>query len=594
MTQTHTARTRLRGRARLTVEMGLYGLIFALALALRLLTVGRWPLLDGEASLALAAWRFAHGLPTSLRGYSPLLFNWNALLCFLTGGSDGLMRSLSILFGSALVLWPYRLRRNLGRIGALAAAIMLAISPSGVYFSRIADGSVIVAFCALGFVAVTTHYLRQPQLAPGQVGQTNSDILIGAGLLMVALLAGPSVYTLLAVLLTFPVMLWLRAPVRKDTAALDEVQQAWHAVTADTLSLRWALLLAALILLTFGAGITLNPLGLQMALDQFGQWVGGFALLRGAWYRAALLLFVYEGLPLVLGAAGLLLERERTDVFTLLLRHWAIFTLVFSVVPGYRPPNSILLITLPLILAGGQAIEQLWKVMRSTLAEPLLWVLVAVSLFVCAAGLIQFVTYLAVPSQTYLLRMAALFVFAVSIYALVWSLSGREIPVRAAVVFVLLLLLIGGIRAEARVNYARARDPIEPLVGTTVSPDVLVLARKAAEFSSRLLGDPRVMDWQVDASLEVPLGWYLRSFERVSYVTHTPASPEAGGVILPAAASAPAKYVGLRFALHLTWPGGRHALVDWLRWWTGQQPAFTKPQRDEVMLWVRAPEASTY
>jgi hypothetical protein len=224
------------------------------------------------------------------------------------------------------------------------------------------------------------------------------------------------------------------------------------------------------------------------------------------------------------------------------------------------------------------------------LAEPLLWVLVAVSVFVCAAALIQLVTYLAVPAQTYLLRMAALFIFAVSIYALVWSLFGKEIPLRAAVVSVLLLLLLGGIRAEARVNYARAREPMEPLVGTTVSPDVMVLASKAAEFSSRLLGDPRVMDWQVDASLEVPLGWYLRRFDQVTYVTRALASPEAAGVILPAAAPAPAKYVGLRFALHLTWPGGRYTFVDWLRWWTGQQPAFTRPQHDEVMLWVRAPQ----
>jgi uncharacterized protein (TIGR03663 family) len=572
--------------------MGLYGLIFALALALRLLTVGRWPLLDGEASLALAAWRFAHALPASLRGHSPLLFNWNALLCFFTGGSDGLMRSLSILFGSVLVLWPYGLRRNLGRIGALAASIMLAISPSWVYFSRIADGSVIVGFCALGCLVVMANYLRAPRPTPAEAGRSTSHILIGAGLLMLALLAGPSVYTLLAVLLTFPAMLWLYARVRRDSAPLEDVLEAWRRASADTYSLRRALVVAALILLTVGVGFTLNPLGLQMALDQFGQWVGGFALLKGAWYRAPLLLFVYEGLALVLGAAGLVLERKRKDVLTLLLRYWAVFTLVFSILPGYRPQSSILLILLPLTLVAGQAVEHLWKVVGSRLAEPLLWVLVAVSLFVCAAGLIQFVTYLAVPAQTYLLRMAALLVFGVSIYALVWSSSGKEIPLRAAVIFVLLLLLIGGVRAEARVNYARARDPIEPLVGTTVSPDVLVLARKAAEFSSRLLGDPRVMTWEVDASLEVPLGWYLRSFEQVSYVTRAPASPEAAGVILPAAASAPAKYVGLRFALHLTWPGGRHALIDWLRWWTGQQPAFTRPQHDEVMLWVRAPQPS--
>jgi hypothetical protein len=50
--------------------------------------------------------------------------------------------------------------------------------------------------------------------------------------------------------------------------------------------------------------------------------------------------------------------------------------------------------------------------------------------------------------------------------------------------------------------------------------------------------------------------------------------------------------VGLRFALRSTWPGGRYPLTDWLRWWTGQQPAFTRPQDDQVMLWVRAPQPS--
>jgi uncharacterized protein (TIGR03663 family) len=566
-----------------TVEMGLYALIFALALGLRLLTVGRWPLLDGEASLALAAWRFARGLPASLRGHSPLLFNWDALLCFLTGGSDGLMRSLSLLFGSALALLPYGLRRDLGRIGALAASILLAISPSWVYFSRVADGSVIVAFCALGCLAVMANYLRSPR---------STHMLMGSALLMLALLAGPSVYTWLAVLLTFPIVLWLVGRVRKDNTALEDVLEAWRTARADSSSLRWALVVAVLILLTAGVGFTINPLGLQMALDQFGQWVGGFALLKGAWYRAPLLLVVYESLALVLGIAGLIAGRKRKDAFTWLLRYWAVFTLLFSILPGYRPPSSVLLILLPLMLMAGQAVEQLWKTLGPRLAEPRLWALVGVSVFVCAAGLIQLVTYLAVPAQTYLLRMAALFVFAVSIYALVWSLSGKDIPLRAAVVSVLLLLLLGGIRAEARVNYMRARDPLEPLVGTTVSPDVLVLADKAAEFSSRLLGDPRVMTWQVDASLEVPLGWYLRSFEQVSYVTHAPASPEAGGVILPAAAAAPAKYVGLRFALHLTWSGGRYTLADWLRWWAGQQPAFTRPQHEEVMLWVMAPQPS--
>ena len=42
--------------SQVTVEQALYGLSLCLALGLRLATQKDWPLLEGEASLALAAW----------------------------------------------------------------------------------------------------------------------------------------------------------------------------------------------------------------------------------------------------------------------------------------------------------------------------------------------------------------------------------------------------------------------------------------------------------------------------------------------------------------------------------------------------------
>lgn len=569
-----------RSRRGLTVELFLYGLVFALGLALRLVPLGRWPLLDEEAGLALAAWRFARGLPASLRGHSPLLFHGNALLFFLTGGSDALARLGSVAFGSLLVLLPYGLRRYLGRIGALAASVLLAISPSFVYFSWAVDGSVIVACCALGLLVVSAGVLE---------GRRPAYLLATPALLVIALLAGPSVYTMLVVLLTFPLFLRIWGRLRQDRPQLDQLRDVWHGLGTDSHSWRSALSLAVILLLGMGLAFTYNPEGLQMALDQFGKWVSGFHFLGASpWYRILLLLLLYEGLPLFVGVVGFFLERARRDTLTLLLRYWLLFAVLFSIVPGYRPPNSILLILVPLILSAGQAVERLWQELQATARHPLFWRLVALSLVVSAAAYVQLAIYLSVPASPYLMRIAALCVFVVSAYAFVWSLSGPEVPQRAAVVSLLLVLCFGWVRAEVRLNYRRARDPVEPMVGVAISPDVLELAQQAAELSSHLEGDERVMAWQVDERLEVPLGWYLRGFEGVNYVAKVPADLDSGGVIVPVGVPAPEDYVGLRFRLRSAWAGGRYPLLEWLRWWAGQKSALAGRQVDEeVVLWVR-------
>jgi len=408
---------------------------------------------------------------------------------------------------------------------------------------------------------------------------------------VLALLAGPSAYTMLAVLLTFPLFMRIWSRFTQDTTQRDELGRAWHDVLADSRAWRGALLLAGLLFLAIGTAFTFNPAGLQMTLDQLGHWLRGFDFLsRSPWYRSLLLLPLYEALPLVFGAAGLFLGRARRDTFRVLLRYWFVFALLFSIVPGYRPQASVLLILSPLILAAGQAVERLRQGLEAAVKYPLWWVLVALSLVVFAAAYVQFADYLLAPMQTYLLRIAALCVFVVSAHALLWSLSGPEVPLRAAGVSLLLLLLFGLIRAEVTLNYAHARDPVEPMVGTATSPDVLELARYATELSSHVKGDARVMDWQVDERLEVPLGWYLRSFERVSYVATVASEPPVGAVILPVDAPAPARYVGLRFGLRSALIGEQQPPVEWLRWWIGYKSALTGYHAgDEVMLWVKSP-----
>ncbi|MBM4430385.1 MAG: hypothetical protein FJ026_08590, partial [Chloroflexi bacterium] len=560
------------------LELGLYAMLFAVALALRLLALDRWPLLDAEAGLALSAWRFARGLSASLRGHSPLLFHANALLFFLGNGSDAQARLWGVVFGSLLVLMPYGLRHRLGRWGALATAFLWALSPTAVYFSRAVDGHIVVAFCAVGILAALANYLERPHSGP---------LVAASGLLVLALLAAPSAYTIVAVLVTFP--LFLRAWARfRDQEPLEELRQMVARASADRQAWRAASLLAAGLVLSLALAFGFNPGGWQMTLDQFGQWVAGFQLLgRSPWYQGFLLLLLYEGLPLLTGLLGLLVRRADNDVWTWLLRYWFFFTLLFSIVPGYRPPSSVLLMLVPLALLAGQAVQRLSEELERLVSEPRFWVLVALSLVMSAAAYLQLVTYLQVPLSNHLLRIVALTVFVVSSYALVWSLAGDEIPLRAGAVSLVLLLLLLWVRCEVSLNYQRARDPLEPLVGTTVSPDVLALTREAKVLSSHLEGDPRIMSWQVDERLETPLGWYLRDFEQIHYFSRIAATPQSRGVVTTETSPGPRGYVGLRFGLRLSRADTNWLAADWLRWWLGIRPSTVAQQVEKVLVWVR-------
>jgi hypothetical protein len=427
-------------------------------------------------------------------------------------------------------------------------------------------------------VVAVAQYLEHPRTAP---------IVAAVGLVILALLAAPSAYTLLAVLATFPVFLWLWARFR-GSEPLGKLQRVAASVRGDRLAWRMSFLVALVLVLSVGLAFAFNPAGLQMALDQFGQWVAGFQFLaRSPWYLGLLLLLIYEGLPLLAGLCGFFMRASSADLWAWLLRYWLVFTLLFSIVPGYRPASSVLLMLVPLTLLAGQAVDRLSEGLGRLAGQPLLWVLVVLTLAMSAAAYLQLLSYLQMPVSNHLVRILALSVFVVSCYALVWSLLGVEVPLYAGAVSLLLLLLLVCTRSEVTLNYQRARDPVEPLVGATVSPDVLALASEARVLSSHLEGDPRAMSWQVDERLEVPLGWYLRDFEQIDYVSQVASEPESRAVLATETSSGPTGYVGLRFGLHLSRVDTKWPLVDWVRWWLGFKPSSAAQQVEKVRIWVR-------
>jgi predicted membrane-bound mannosyltransferase/DNA-binding beta-propeller fold protein YncE len=113
-------------------------LIFLVAVISRFYDLGARVMSHDESLHTMYSYYLIDG-----RGYShtplmhgPFLFHVTALSYFLFGDSDFTARLPFAIFGIALVMLPQAFRRQLGREGALAACVLILISPSLLYHAR--------------------------------------------------------------------------------------------------------------------------------------------------------------------------------------------------------------------------------------------------------------------------------------------------------------------------------------------------------------------------------------------------------------------------------------------------------------------------
>ncbi len=108
---------------RLTVADGLFVCVLVLGAVMRFANLGRIPLSNAEAELALAVWRFWQPVSESITISSPAYFTLTSLLTQVLGFSDAAMRLVPALFGLGVVYLPWLLRERLGSAGALVVLL---------------------------------------------------------------------------------------------------------------------------------------------------------------------------------------------------------------------------------------------------------------------------------------------------------------------------------------------------------------------------------------------------------------------------------------------------------------------------------------
>ena len=106
------------------------------------------------------AWKLAQGVEFvhSPWMHGPLQIELVAAFIRFIGDTDFLARLPYALFGVALVAMPYFLREQLGSKGAVCAAIILAMSPTLLYFSRFGRNDILMVVWALLLLILLWRY----------------------------------------------------------------------------------------------------------------------------------------------------------------------------------------------------------------------------------------------------------------------------------------------------------------------------------------------------------------------------------------------------------------------------------------------------
>lgn len=188
----------LSRRLALTWEGLVYAALFVAAFGFRFWGLGSRAMHHDESLHAYYAWQLfqGNGYEHTPLLHGPFQFFGMALTFFLTGGpSDWSARVLPALFGGTLVGLPFLLRGQLGRWGAIAAAALIAFSPTLLYYSRFARNDIYMAVFTLGIVVCLWRYAaerraRYVTIAAGLLGlsfATKETAFITAGILLVFL-----------------------------------------------------------------------------------------------------------------------------------------------------------------------------------------------------------------------------------------------------------------------------------------------------------------------------------------------------------------------------------------------------------------------
>jgi uncharacterized protein (TIGR03663 family) len=315
---------------------------------------------------------YYHYDPSNFHGPTLYYFGWitttiNSFFYGKEGLSTFAIRLVTVLFGLGIVWLILELRRELGQFAALAAAVLMTVSPGFVFFSRYFIHEILFAFFTLAVVVAVLRfqqtkqprYLMLASAAAALLGATKETWVITVAVWLIALPCTSAYFYLRKRFLHDP------APLPPSVRVKAPADQSAHTASwsRKKLYLTAALVFIAVWVLFYSSFFTNFPQGVYDSVRTFAYWfkTSGSANLYGPtkyfdW------LGLTEIAAFVLGFAGILLAfilgRSRFTVFT---AFWSIGILAAYCLVPYKTPWNALSFLLPLVLMAGYGLGELHR-----------------------------------------------------------------------------------------------------------------------------------------------------------------------------------------------------------------------------------------
>ncbi len=576
-THTESISTETRS-ATLTIEMALWGGIAITAIALRLAALTRYPLNEFEAAQTLAALNiYRGGIPTG--DYSPLLASLTSGAFLLFSATDWAARLANVLLGTVLVLLPFGLRRELGRIGALVAASLLTISASPLFFSRVIGGDMAAAVGAMLVLVGGARWLSDHRL--------HGLYAVGGGL-AVLFTAGTAGFSALAVLL-----LTLGVTAISNRHALNTIQTR---LATESNGTRRAALWFGITIFVLATAATFNFDGFAAISEQFTRWLADFGITPrpGGALPAVVSLLFYEPLVVTFGAGGLARAVAGKKTLHHLLVAWIALAILLDIVQSGRSDGQLLLIFVPLALLAGEQLSELWHAWRNSPNIDNDGLLVAIELMVVVFVYVSLTSWTkcvvaqAGCNTAWILPAAGiLLIIGLAIVFGIWY--GRNTAFRGLAVVALVVFSVLSLGLSWRLSFGELYDlPFEPIYPLPASSRLPDLMHDLQRFSMERAGDVHEIDIAV-VDADVPqLRWYLRNFRAAKFVPDFASAQDASIVLArPQTGNPNGSYTGEEFALVSFWTPTQLQGKDWLRWYIYRHLPNHNPGHDQLVLWLR-------
>jgi uncharacterized protein (TIGR03663 family) len=327
--------------------------------------------------------------------YFSALFPWIVRVLFGKSAMEsyGLttvaIRMVPVIFGLATIVLVFLLRRWLGTIATLTAALLLALSPGSVYLSRYYIHEMQFVFFTLGIVVGCLYfyeqrnafYLMLASASAALLFATKETAMISVGVLLIALA------------MTLAYRYLTREKVSRKAKGRSQPQQSWLSRFVDDLGGPVVVLVyTALTVFVFAAlwvafysSFFTNSQGVSDSFKTFAIWTKtGTGAHVHPWSQYVIWLFRQEGPLLVLGVLGataillaILLSKAKNS-FALFSALWA-FGLIaaYSLIP-YKTPWLLLSFLVPLALVAGYAVQAVYEFDKRQLRLVLVFLLIPV------------------------------------------------------------------------------------------------------------------------------------------------------------------------------------------------------------------------